>query len=329
MLRLVELLVSNGVGFGSVFTIILHLMPSFLVLTLPIACLISTITTFSRLSFDKELLAMRAAGLSLLRISAPVIIFSFIIFGFTHYLSQWGQPWSNISLKKLAISLIQDRMTFALEHGVFNEPMTGMMVYVPQPDETKKPTGIFISDQRDASRPLIITADHFGMIQDPLEKQLGIRLYKGTIHQIPQNLTQHHAVSFSTYDVKIDFSAALQISKEERPEYDEILTTLNASHWRDTGALRRLMEYYKDWAFPIASFLLGVLGLPIGIVSKRSGRMGGFTIGIIVMIGYYLLNVLGEFGVTTLVLHPLAGAWFPNVALLIITFSLFYRESRR
>ena len=329
MLRLVELLVSKGVGFGSVLTIIVHLMPSFLVLTLPIACLISTITTFSRLSYDKELVAMRAAGLSLLRISVPVMIFSFIIFGVTLYLSQWGQPWSNLSLKKLAISLIQDRMTFALENGVFNEPMNGMMVYVPEPDGTKKPTGIFISDQRDPTRPLVITADHFGMIQDPTHKQMGIRLYDGTIHQIPRNLTQHHEISFSTYDVKIDFSAALHITKEERPEYDEILARLNESQWRDTGALRRLMEYYKDWAFPIASLLLGVLGLPVGIVSKRSGRMGGFTIGIIVMISYYLLNVVGEFGVTTLVLHPFAGAWFPNVALLIITMSLFYRESRR
>ena len=329
MLRLVELLVSKGVGFGSVLTIIVHLMPSFLVLTLPIACLISTVTTFGRLSFDKELVAMRAAGLSLLRISVPVMAFSFIIFALTLYLSQWGQPWSNISLKKLAISLIQDRMTFALENGVFNEPIKGMMVYVPEPEGTKKPTGIFISDQRDADRPMVITADHFGLIQDPLQKQTGIRLYNGTIHQIPQNLTQHHEIAFSTYDVKIDFAAALEITKEERPEYDEILTTLNASQWRDTGALRRLMEYYKDWAFPIASLLLGVLGLPVGIVSKRSGRMGGFTIGIIVMIGYYLLNVVGEFGVTTLVLHPFAGAWFPNVALLIITISLFYRESRR
>jgi len=329
MLRLVELLVSKGVGIGSVLTIIIHLMPSFLVLTLPIACLIATVTTFSQLSFDKELIAMRAAGMSLLRISVPVIAFSFVIFGLTLYLSQWGQPWSNISLKKLAIGLIQDRMTFALENGVFNEPMKGMMVYVPEPDETRKPKGIFISDQRDPTRPLLITADRFGMIQDPTQKQMGIRLYEGTIHQIPQNLSQHHQVSFSTYDVKIDFAAALHITKEERPQYDEILAQLEASQWRDTGALRRLMEYYKDWAFPIASLLLGVLGLPVGIVSKRSGRMGGFTIGIIVMIGYYLLNVVGEFGVTTLVLHPFAGAWFPNVALLIITLTLFYRESRR
>ena len=329
MLRLVELLVAKGVGVGAVITIIIHLMPSFLVLTLPIACLIATITTFGHLSFDKELVAMRAAGLSLFRISVPVLVFSFLVFSLTLYLSQWGQPWSNVSLKKLAISLIQDRMTFALEHGVFNEPMPGMMVYVPKPDERKNAAKIFISDHRDPNRPVIITASRFGMIQDTDRKQMGIRLYEGTIHQIPENLSQHHEVAFSSYDVKINFASALNITRDDRPSYHKILANLEATQWRESGPLRRLMEYYKDLAFPVAALFLGILGMPIGIVSKRSGRMGGFTIGVLLIIGYYLLNVLGEFGVTTLWLHPFAGAWFPTVALMGITLGLFYRESRR
>ena len=69
MLRLVDLLVSKGVGFLSVGKVIIYLMPSFLVLTLPIACLIASISAFSRLSFDNELIVMRAAGLSLWRLA--------------------------------------------------------------------------------------------------------------------------------------------------------------------------------------------------------------------------------------------------------------------
>ena len=47
------------------------------------------------------------------------------------------------------------------------------------------------------------------------------------------------------------------------------------------------------------------------------------------MVGYYLLNVLGEFSVTAMLLHPFAGAWLPNVLLLLITGLLFYQASRR
>ncbi len=329
MLRLVELLVSKGVGLMAVLNIVAHLMPSFLVLTLPIACLVSSITTFGRLSYDHELIAMRAAGISLLRIAFPVFVFSFLVFLLTLYLSQWGQPWSNVSLKKLAISLIEDQLTVALDKGVFNEPTQGMMIYVPEPETGKHAEGIFIADQRDPSKPLIVTASTFSMLQDPKQKQLGFRLFDGTIHAIPRDLTQHHQVAFSTYDLKMDLPSAFNVDKPGRRGYDYLVDKLDQSGWRDTNTLRRLMEYYKDLGFPVATLILGILGLPVGIVSKRSGQIGGFAVGILIMVGFYLLNVVGEFLVTTLILHPFAGAWFPNVMLLLITCVLFYRASGR
>ena len=329
MLRLVELLVSKGIGIMAVLNIVIHLMPSFLVLTLPIACLISTITAFSRLSYDKELVAMRAAGMSLLRITFPVFIFSFLVFLLTIYFSQWGQPWSNVSLKQVAISLIKDQISLALNKGVFNEPTKGMMVYVPKPEKNQKAKGIFIADQRDPSKPLIVTANTFSMLQDPKHKELGFRLFKGTIHAIPNDTKQHHQVTFSSYDLKMDLPDSLKVTKPKRRGYDYLINKLNKEGWRDSNTLRRLMEYYKDWGFPVATLILGVLGVPIGIVSKRSERMGGFAIGVLIMVGFFILNIVGEFLVTKLILHPFAGAWFPNVILLFITIILFYRASQR
>ena len=329
MLRLVELLVTNGVGLLAVFKIIVNLMPSFLVLTLPMACLISSITTFSRFSFDKELVAMRAAGLSLLRIAVPVFVFSFLVFLGTLFLSQWGQPWSAISLKKLAISLIQDQLHLALDRGVFNEPADDLMIFVPKPEPGEKARGIFILDQRDSAKKVIVTAQTFQMLKNPQRKQFGIRLHEGEIHHISKDGAQHHLVAFSTYDLKMAPSPALNVEKPERPDYQHIMAELEKSDWRDTDMLRRLMEYYKDLGFPMATLILGVLGMPVGIVSKRTGRMGGFVLGIFIMVGYYLLNVLGEFSVTALFLHPFAGAWLPNVLLLLMTWMLFYQASRR
>lgn len=329
MLRLVELLVTNGVGLLAVFKIIVNLMPSFLVLTLPMACLISSITTFSRFSFDKELVAMQAAGLSLLRIAVPVFVFSFLVFLGTLFLSQWGQPWSAISLKKLAISLIQDQLHLALDRGVFNEPADDLMIFVPKPEPGEKARGIFILDQRDPAKKVIVTAQTFQMLKNPQRKQFGIRLHEGKIHHISKDGAQHHLVAFSTYDLKMAPSPALNVEKPERPDYQHIMAELEKSDWRDTGMLRRLMEYYKDLGFPVATLILGVLGMPVGIVSKRTGRMRGFVLGIFIMVGYYLLNVLGEFSVTALFLHPFVGAWLPNVLLLLMTWMLFYQASRR
>ena len=123
LLRLVELLVSKGVGLWSVLKVFATLLPSFLVLTLPIAGIIASITAFGRLSFDKELVAMRAAGLSLYRLTQPVLLFALSVFALTLVLSQWGQPWSSVNLKKVALNLLRDQLVLALERGTFNEPI--------------------------------------------------------------------------------------------------------------------------------------------------------------------------------------------------------------
>ena len=328
MLRLVDLVVSRGIGLYSIGKIILSLLPSFLVLTLPIACLIATISAFNRLSFDQELTAIRAAGVGFWRILFPVVVFSGCVFGFTMMLSQWGQPWSNVSLKTLALSVIEDELTLALDSGVFNEPLSGLMVYVPDPHQANGQTGIFISDRRNPQKALIVVATRYKMLKQNDQHQLGIRLFEGAIHQIPEDPLSFHRVAFHTYDFWLPPPTRSLKAKTERKSYDELIQYLDDTDWKDSGHLRRLMEYYKDTAFPVATFVFGLLGVPVGIVSKRSGKAGGFAIGVLIIIGFYLLNVLGEFMVTSLVLTPFWGAWVPNMVLVGLTTWLLLRARR-
>lgn len=329
LLRLVELLVSKGVGLGSVIKVFLHLLPSFLVLTLPIAGIIASITAFGRLSFDKELIAMRASGLSLLRLSRPVLLFSCLVFGLTLALAQWGQPWTSVSLKKLALNLLRDKLTLALEKGMFNEPVPHMVIYVSDSQSGPYRRGIFIADERNPGESRVIVASDYMLLNDPENNQVGLRLLNGTVHSRPRDPEQHHQVAFATYDLKLNLDQSVYAAVDERPSREALLAHLERTQWRDTGALRRLMESYKDLAFPTAALIFGMLGVPVGIVSKRSGRIGGFAVGVSIVVAYYILNVLCEFFVTTLVLPPFAGAWLPNALFLAVTVALFVRMNRQ
>jgi lipopolysaccharide export system permease protein len=328
LLRLVELLVSKGVGLFAVIKVFLHLLPSFLVLTLPIAAIIASITAFGRLSFDKELVAMRAAGLSLLRLARPVLLFACLVFGFTLLLAQWGQPWSNFNLKKVALSLLRDQLVLALDRGVFNEPLPKMIVYVPAGSNGDAAPGIFVSDERNPDDPRIIVAGGYTVFTDQANQQVSLRLENGVVHSRPEQAERYQQVSFETYDIRMNLNQGTAIA-DDRPSYHEVLKVLDESQWRDPIALRRLMEYYKDLAFPTATLVFCLLGVPTGIVSKRSGRMGGFAVGVVIVVVYYMLNMLCEFFVTTLVIPPLAGAWLPNVVFAVVTIVAFYRVSRR
>ena len=329
LLMLVELLISKGVGLLAILKVFIHLCPSFLVLTLPIAGIIASITAFGRFSFDKELVAMHAAGVSLLRLSRPVFLFSFLVFGLTLVLSQWGQPWANVNLNKIAMSLLRDQLILSLDKGVFNELIPGMMIYVSDSKLGQKAEGIFVSDERNPGESRVIVAREYVVLTDRNTPQLLLRLQEGVIHSKPEGLDEYRQIAFSTYDLKLTLDPSLYGGKTERPSYDSIMERLQQSNWQDSAALRRLMEHYKDLAFPTASLVFCILGIPVGIVSKRSGRTGGFAVGVIVIIVYYMLNVLCEFLVTTLVLPPFAGAWLPNGIFLATTVVAFYRMSRQ
>ncbi|MEO6307483.1 MAG: LPS export ABC transporter permease LptF [Nitrospiraceae bacterium] len=329
LLRLVELLVSKGVGIMAVLEVFAHLMPSFLVLTLPIAGIIASITAFGRLSFDKELVAMQTAGLSLMRLARPVLIFALLVFGLTVWLAQWGQPWSSINLKKVALNLLRDQLVLALEQGTFNEPIPKIMIYVPDGTPEQATTGIFVSDERKADEPRIIVAQQFEVIMDASTDQVALRLHHGVIHSRANQADQYEYVSFASYDLKLPLNQSGYSATEERPSYDAIIAQLTQSQWRDPSALRRLMEYYKDLAFPTASLVFCLLGVPVGIASKRSGRIGGFAVGVLAVIVYYTLNVTCEFLVTTAHLPPFAGAWIPNGLFALTTVVWFSIMSRR
>jgi lipopolysaccharide export system permease protein len=164
---------------------------------------------------------------------------------------------------------------------------------------------------------------------EPLHNQVALRLRDGVIHSHPDQGDQYQQTSFASYDLKLSLNQSGYSTTEERPSYESIVSRLDQSAWRDPTALRRLTEYYKDLAFPTASLIFCILGVPVGIVSKRSGRVGGFAVGVLIVVIYYVLNVACEFLVTTLVIPPLAGAWGPNAVFVLITLWWFYAVGRQ
>ena len=327
LLRLIELLVSKGVGLWAVIKVFSILLPSFLVLTLPIAGIIASITAFGRLSYDKELVAMRAAGLSLMRLTRPVLLFAVFVFSLTLWLAQWGQPWSSLNLKKVALNLLRDQLVLALERGAFNEPMPRLMIYVQDNDSGQPTKGIFISDERDQETPRVIVAERYEVLLDSAHDLVSLRLFSGIIHNRPDQIDQYERISFASYDLRLNLNQSAYAAVEERPTYETLLAQLNESRWTNAQALRRLMEHYKDLAFPTASLIFCLLGVPLGIVSKRSGRIGGFAVGALVVVAYYILNVACEFLVTTVTIPPFAGAWLPNGLFAVMTAYAFWKTS--
>lgn len=328
ILRLVELLINKGVGLVPLLKTFVLLLPSFFVLTLPMACLIASISAFSRLSSDRELTAMQATGVSMRRLLKPVLLFSISVFLMTLYLAQFAQPWTGQSLKKLALIMLRDQVSLAFDEGVFNTPTENVVMYLGERSLPEGPRGVFISDTRIKGEPRIIVARDWSAINDPLHNRVGMTLRDGTIHVNPKDPREYRVIMFTHYDFKMNLSESLSPTPEEHLSLQEIRDKITETKGEDPRYLRMLQDHYKNLAVPVSTLLFGIIGMPLGIVIKRSGRAGGFAVGILIVLLFYVLNVVADYWVSSRVLPPFAAAWFPDVVFAAACAWLFYHRTR-
>jgi lipopolysaccharide export system permease protein len=88
-------------------------------------------------------------------------------------------------------------------------------------------------------------------------------------------------------------------------------------------------EYHKKFAIPFACLIFGILGVPLGITSRRSGKSRGFSVGIGVVLLYYVMQLAGDALGENGQISPVVGTWAPNVIFLtaaVISFVLAAQE---
>jgi lipopolysaccharide export system permease protein len=328
ILRLVELLINKGVGFVPLLKTFLLLLPSFFVLTLPMACLIASISAFSRLSSERELTALQASGISNRRLLRPVLMFACAVFLITMALAQYARPWSGPSVKQSALLMLRSQVALMLDEGVFNTPAPNVVMYVGDAEGPGGTRGVFISDTRNKGEPRIIVARKWSLISDPVHNRMGMTLHDGTIHVNPKEPSQYQTIRFGTYDFTMDLGDSLIPTSDERPSIFEIRYQLTQSEAPHAQYLKLLEEEYKDLAFPFATLVFGLIGMPLGIVAKRSGKAGGFALGVLVILSFYVLNVIADFWVSSRLMAPFLAAWFPNLVFAGMTLLLFMRRTQ-
>jgi lipopolysaccharide export system permease protein len=330
LLRLMELFLNSGAGLLLLGKIFLLILPSFLLVTMPIASLISTLVTFSRLTADGELTALTSAGIGLIRMIRPLFLFSLVVSFLTYLLSILTTPWSGTSFKDMALNLLKTQTTVNIEEGVFNDLSDKLMIYVNQIESQDQLKGVFISDLRNPKEPILIVASE-GMLLNTLSPEIiGLRLLQGTIHQRDQDSQGYERmIMFASYDLKIELDSSFASPPIQQPSLKEIQTMLADSNGNDVKALRYLQEYHKNFAFPFACLIFGLLGAPLGIGFQKSGRLGGFVIGILVVLFYYSVSVMGDILVAARYLSPWLGAWFPNILSIVVTVLIIWRFAKR
>lgn len=314
MVKLMEMVVSNGVPLVEVARLIALLLPSFLVLTIPMAFLLAVLLAFGRLSSDNEITVLKAGGLSLYALLPPVLISAVLAGAFTLFISLVAVPWGNSGFKQMTVDVGKKYAATAIRERIFRDDIPGIVLYVDHYDETtRRMERVMIQDGRDPERPLTIFAKNGQVASDMDSGGLQILLHNGSIHTQSAS-GDYRLVSFGKYLLTAEAGRGGTVARSETDMgVTELYHLANAPQTSPQARMKMLTEMHGRFAFPCAVFVFALLAVPLGLQNRRSGKTSGFTVSILILLIYYVLltflRTLAEKGV----IPPFAALWLPNL----------------
>lgn len=338
LVRLVDLVINKGVSLGDIAVLLAAMAPSFLTITLPLAFLMGVMIGLGRLSADSETVALKAAGLSLARMAVPVFLLALVFSLLTGTVGLWGKAWGQRTFKAKIFALSQQKAAIGIQPRVFMDHFPGLLLYTNEIDSRSgEMSGLFVKETADEQTSLIF-ARKGDVYSDQANQKVVIRLRDGVIHHQKSGAAQdYQLVHFSSYDIQPDLGSELRTAggttgqperriKPKEMSLTELRQTIAAdpsSH--SANALRS--ELHQRLSSPMAPLLFALFGLPFSIHSHRTGRSGGFVIGLFIYLGYYILWSLADTLTADAGVSPWLTFWPMHLLLVLAGFYLLRQRS--
>ncbi len=360
-----ELIISRGVQVEVAGKLFLYLIPAILAFTIPMAVAMGVLAAMSRLSSDWEIMAMKTLGISLGRLSRPAFLFAFLAWiatsGFTLYLA----PYYNDRWVQVLTESVLARAQFQVNPREFNETIPQTTIFILDVDAENFWSKVFVYQVAE-DQIKIILAQRGRLNTFPELKRATLELNSGEVHTIPVQEPERHSVaSFERHVEEVDIASLFpefsrkkrvreknirelfrdangleqellslenqltaEKSKELRKDSPEVFRLLQEKERKTRERRSHAVEIHKRFSLPFVCFVFVLIGLPLGISTRRGGRTSGFTLSLLVILVYYILITGGEKAALEDRLSPFAGMWGPNLIFLAVGLLLFIREAR-
>jgi lipopolysaccharide export system permease protein len=331
LVQLAELVIGKGVALTDVLQLLATLLPPLLVVIVPLAFLMGIMLGFGRLSADSETVALKASGVGLNAMARPVLLLAAICATLTLLISFWAAPWGKRAFRATLFEITRKQASIGLQQQVFLKQFSNLILYANDLDpRSSEMGGVFIVEQQPES-PLLIFAESGRMHSDPQRQAVSLQLHNGVIHR-QKTANQgdgYQVIGFASYEIMPDLSQALAAEatprKISRKEMNMAELWQVASGKTSTDRAAR-GELHRRLCAPLAPLLFALLALPFSTFSQRSGRGGGFIVGLAIYLGYYLIISLAEILTDEGGLAPLFTFWVPHL-LLFATGAYLLRQS--
>ena len=295
--HVLEMVVRNSSSFSSAVEIFLFMMPNLLRVTIPMSVLVGVLLGFSRLAADSEVIAMRASGLGIwyfVRVSA-IVATAGTLLGLLN--SLYLAPRANTAILEMERSLGASQASYEIQPRVFYEDFKNFVLYV---QDVRSGSGaanwrqVFMAEVSDPTTPVITTAASATVVNDSSQILL-MRLRDGARHDTKSGESDQYNIStYTTTDMPLSLNpqSDVHVGRMDTAIYALPMgELLERTHGPDGRRYR--LELQSRFSFPAACLVLMLVGVPLGVSSKRGGKSSGFVFTVLLVFVYYFLSSTG------------------------------------
>lgn len=331
--QLTDLVITKNVPFALVMPLLAYMLPAFLALTLPMALLVAVLLVGGRLAGDLEVAALKASGVSPLRLFRPFLAVGIVVTLLIAWLTLVVGPWSSGAFQRQLFLILQSRASTGIKERTFSATFSQFVIYVDEVSASQvRLKGLLVSDERNPEQSRIIVAREGRLLSDEATRRITLRFLDGSISESDVgDRRRFRQTYFSLYDMTLPVDSPIAaVSREEKPEKQMPVRQLLAEAQR----LRRegqpsapyYVELHKRFALPVAALVFTLVGFPLGIRSHRGGRAAALALSFGIVVGYYILyNSMEGFALRGRIPAGVA-VWIPN-AILAVMGALLLRAS--
>ena len=326
--RFAELAIYTDLPLSLASEIAAALLPSVLILTLPVAVLAGIVIGLARMGSDSEIIAIRAAGVGTWSLLWPALLIGLVATVATTFLHLKEAPEAARDLRRVALQGALRKLDSPVEPRTFNTDIPGYVIYVRDGDKSQGSWGrVFIYAQLADGSTRVVTA-RSGRI-DSSNDRSELVLSDAVAMKIPPEGGQRDYVVERLDQLRITINTGRAALLESFSQKDLQTEELNWNELRQqlhSGSIDQRREAERTLnrrlALSAAPLVFALVGGLLGMRVRRGGRGAGILLSIAVVVIYYLIALFGESLAGNNAVSASTGEWMATSVMLVLSLVL-------
>ncbi len=330
LIDLANFVVKSGAPLGKAVLIFLYELPQIFVWTFPMAVLLATLLSLSRLSSTSEIIAMQAGGVSLYRVIAPVLVIALLVTGASFFISEKLVPTANERSTVLMTELSGGSMPTITRNVILKRHERGVMNWFLYAARFDAKTQVM----HDVT---MVTLQNGQPIENTYAERIvwdetGWFMENGVTNRFQSDgevTTMHFQGGRQPVDIGQKPKEIVRAQKDpEEMNIRELSKHISILESQGQDVREFRVKWHSKLAMPFASLVFAFVGAPLGIQPHRSATSIGFGLSVVIIFVYYVIMTAGEALAQGGYLPPLVGGWVANALLALVGLGLVIRSAR-